>query len=59
MLVVLLMSQLRICVPASDVIEGNIGDGDGVNEILHTLRTIDGENVQIIYDLAHLGIEPT
>ena len=56
MLVVLLMCQLRICVPASDVIEGNIGDGDGVKEILHTLRTRNGENVQIIYDL---GIEPT
>ena len=42
-------SQLRICVPASDVIDGNIGEG--VKEILSTLRTRNGENVQTIYDL--------
>lgn len=36
-------SQLRICVPASDVIDGNIGEG--VKEIMSTLRTRNGENV--------------
>ena len=34
-------SRLRICVPASDVIDGNIGEG--VKEILSTLRTRNGE----------------
>ena len=39
-------SQLRICVLTSDFIDGNIGEG--VKEILCTLRTRNGEKVRII-----------
>lgn len=42
-------NQLRICVPASDVIGGNISEG--VKEILLTLRMRNGEDFQIICDL--------